>query len=440
MGPAARATSLRAKVRAIRVPVLADRFSSRANSVGFLRLLFASAVLLSHAWGLGFGRVSTVEIWARHQWDLGGMSVYGFFVLSGFLITASATKTGVWRYLWHRCLRIYPGLWVCLLVSALVLAPIVALIEYGSTAGLWGAPDGPFQYLHANWTAAMRQYNIHNLFVHTPMARAFGNNAVDGSLWTLIYELICYLGVAALAVTGVLRRAPRMILLLTACFYVVLLRDWLHQTGRYGGPLDHGTLGPFPFAGLLFVSYLILLGFVFLLGASAYLYRDRVPIHPVLAGIAVVVVAVTTRFGGWYPFGLPAFAYLTIFAACVLPRWLHGIGRARDYSYGVYIYAWPVEDFLALLRVNRFGFVVYVAACLAGTLALAVASWHLIERPAMSLKSWSPRPRLKRSAAPVTQTAASAAAAPGEEVQPPAVPKPLSPTATSGAIVAAPAD
>jgi peptidoglycan/LPS O-acetylase OafA/YrhL len=429
-------TALRAKVRAIHVPVLADTFSSRANSVGFLRLLFASGVLVSHGVGIGFGKETGVPAFTRYQWDLGGISVYGFFMLSGFLITASGLKFGVGRYFWHRFLRIFPGLWGCLLVTALVLAPVVALIEYGTTAGLWSAPDGPFAYLWANWFGGVRQYNISNLFVHTPLARVGGGNAMDGSLWTLLYELTCYVGVAALAVTGVLRRAPRMVLLITAVTFAIMLNGYLHQSSPYAGIGGYRNLGPYPLIGSLGVTYLLLNGFMFLLGSTAYLYRHRVPMHPALAGLAALVLLVTTRWGGFYVAGMSAFAYLTMWAACVLPRWLQGVGRARDYSYGVYVYAWPVSELLALLRVGRFGAVVYIGAVFLGTLALAIPSWHLIERPAMSLKSWSPRrPRPKTAAAPVGEIA------PTEEPrQPTPDPKPLSPTAASSAVVGAAGD
>lgn len=416
MRPAAVAASMGAKVRAVHVPVLAETFSSRANSVGFLRLLFASGVLVSHGVGIGFGKETGIPAFTRYQWDLGGISVYGFFLLSGFLITASGLKFSLGRYFWHRFLRIFPGLWACLLVTALILAPVVALIEYGTTAGLWSAPDGPFAYLRANWFAGIRQYNISNLFFHTPLARVGGGNAMDGSLWTLLYELTCYVGVAVLAVTGVLRRAPRMVLLITAVTFAVLLHDWLPQSSPYAGIGAHRDLGPFPLIGSLGVTYLLLNGFMFLLGATAYLYRHRVPMHPVLAGLAALVLLVTTRSGGFVVFGMPAFAYLTMWAACVLPRWLQGIGRARDYSYGVYVYAWPVSELLALLRVGRFGTVAYLAAVFLGTFALAIPSWHLVERPAMSLKSWSPRlpqrkARVAAAGAGVVPAQASAPAA-----------------------------
>jgi peptidoglycan/LPS O-acetylase OafA/YrhL len=87
---------------------LADRYSASENNLGFLRLVLATAVLVAHAWPLGFGVPSLGLSATRGQTDLGTVGVFGFFVLSGFLITGSALRFSLPRYLWHRFLRIFP--------------------------------------------------------------------------------------------------------------------------------------------------------------------------------------------------------------------------------------------------------------------------------------------------------------------------------------------
>src|SRR6185369_11978709 len=96
---------------------------------------------------------------------------------------------------------------------------------------------------------------------------------------------------------------------------------------------------------------------MFLLGGAFQLYKDRLPMHPwLLAGAAVVAVG-TALTGGFVVLGLPAYAYLLIGAACYLPKWLQGVGRKRDYSYGIYIYAFPMQQLVALLVGVRYGIV-----------------------------------------------------------------------------------
>src|SRR3712207_945390 len=77
---------------------LADEFSTRANSIGFLRLVLATSVLVAHAAPLGYGETNYGHSWTRNQFELGGFGVYGFFVLSGFLITASGMRFTLPRY------------------------------------------------------------------------------------------------------------------------------------------------------------------------------------------------------------------------------------------------------------------------------------------------------------------------------------------------------
>ena len=126
---------------------LADEFSPRANSIGFLRLVLATSVLVAHA---GAARLRRANYGLRghpRPARLRRLGVYGFFVLSGFLITASGMRFSLPRYAWHRFLRIFPGFWVCLVVTAFVIMPLVALYERDTLAGFWNHPNGPFDYI-----------------------------------------------------------------------------------------------------------------------------------------------------------------------------------------------------------------------------------------------------------------------------------------------------
>jgi peptidoglycan/LPS O-acetylase OafA/YrhL len=168
-------------------PTLSQVYSPTANAVGFLRLSLAYVVLVSHTWPLGFGARNPLLAQTHGQTDLGTLAVYGFFVLSGFLVAASGRRLGGRRFWWHRFLRIFPGLWVCLLVTALVIAPCVAWYEHGSLVGFWSAPDGPLRYLRADWWSGMRQYPISGLLSTVPYARVTGVvGPFNGSLWSLM--------------------------------------------------------------------------------------------------------------------------------------------------------------------------------------------------------------------------------------------------------------
>ncbi|GIG44269.1 hypothetical protein Dsi01nite_023100 [Dactylosporangium siamense] len=358
---------------------MADRYSPRANAFGFLRLCLALAVLIGHSWPLGAGRPTPGLGLSHGQTDLGSLAVSGFFVLSGFLVSASAARLGFVRFAWHRCLRIFPGLWACLLVIAVV-------------AGCFASFSASVTFALNNALGQPHQWGIGTLFGDNPYGRlTAGGSVVNGSLWSLPFELFWYGVFTALTACGVVRRSPRLILLLTAGAYGVLLSDFLHQLpDPHTVPHPRGSVGPIPLFGALDTQLLVYLGFLFLLGASAQLFQHRVPVHPLLIVAAAAVLLATLRLGAFHLLGSPAFAYLLLCAAGTLPRWSHRIGRGHDYSFGVYIYAFPTQQVLAALGVHRWGLPAYIAVSVVATTLLAAASWHLVERPALTLKHWTP--------------------------------------------------
>lgn len=369
------------------LPTLAGRFDGRANSIGVLRLTLAFAVLVAHCWPLALGRSMLGSAETREQADVGRLAVYGFFVLSGFLVTGSALRSSVLRYFWHRALRILPGLWVCLLVTALLMAPAIAYHEWGTLDGFWDHPRGPLRYLQSNWLFAMDQWTISGILKDVPYGQGTDDGgAINGSLWTLRYEVVCYLMLAALMAAAALARARGTVVLLLVGVYSIVVEDFLRGDGWVVLPAGHGILGPYPVFGSFSKQQVIYLAVPFLLGAVARLFAHRVPMTGWLAAVAAVGVAVTARFGAFFVVGVPLLAYLLLYLAVGLPRRLHPVGRERDYSYGIYIYAFPVQQVLASAIGVEYGFVTYVVAAVGGTLVLAALSWHLVERPAMALK------------------------------------------------------
>ncbi|MEU7586596.1 acyltransferase [Micromonospora sp. NPDC049230] len=393
---------------------LADLLSGRSNGIGLIRLCLAVGVVLSHSKPLGFGAADLGYTLTGRQTNVGTMAVYGFFVLSGLLITRSARRTGLIRYAWHRALRILPGLWVCLLITALVIAPLVALREHGTTAGYFdnpGEPGGPLAYLRGNWWTGVEQYGIHDLFIQsTPWGRKTSTSVFNGALWSLKYEMFCYVVVGVLAATAVLRHARRFVLVLTVVLYLSILQDWVN-TGQISGPASTaGWTFDAPLVGPMSFHYIVYLGFLFALGATFDLYRERVPISDVLGIGAAVALGLSLLVGGFFVIGLPAFAYLLVWLSVRLPRQVHWVGRKNDYSYGIYIYGFIFQQLMASLGWNRWGYVPFAAMSVAVAFAAAFLSWKLVEQPALRLKDWTPGFVARRSSqrVPVEQQTAVA--------------------------------
>ncbi|WP_051813949.1 acyltransferase, partial [Kitasatospora sp. MBT63] len=381
--------------------------------MGALRLVFATAVIFSHAPGLGYGRDYPGVHFSRGQTSLGPMAVCGFFVLSGLLITRSAQRLSVGRFMWHRLVRIMPAFWLCLAATAFVVAPILAHHERMSLTHLFDHPRGPWHYIQANWSLGINEWGISDLLGHN-----IHPGALDGSLWSLGIEMLCYLTVAGLAAVGVLRRARWVVLVLLGAAYLhlfLLALDYPHLKAPFYAPYQTGWV--LPFLGYMSAENVIPLMFIFGLGAAAQLYRDRIPLNAPLALCALVAMAVTMRYGAFVLVGVPAFAYLVIWFALNTPRPLTRIGARADFSYGIYIYGYLAQQCLVAFHWNRWGITTFNAVTVALTVCAAVVSWYLVEKPALRMKNLSYddlgrfRARLvrRRTAATATTTATATA-------------------------------
>jgi len=330
------------------------------NRFDILRLLAAWLVLLSHCFPLG-ARPKSEPMMSTLGFDtLGGVGVGIFFVLSGYLVTLSLERSPhLLEFARRRVLRIYPGLIAICLVCVFVLGP---LLTSWPTATYWRHPV-TLQYL---WTATAWD-------IHYPLPGVFANNpmsAINGSLWSLPYEITCYLVLAGLSLLpGALKVKVSLAAMVLAA--MLLARP---------PSLD-------PFALFLQLDYYhAKLGLLFALGAVYACWRAHM--RPMLwHALPMLVAALLLPHGVWqlllYVMGLGT---LTLWLALV-GTWLPRVPpRMGDWSYGAYLYGFPVQQVLAHFKWHEISFVGYVVACTVITFALAGLSWHLVEKQALRWK------------------------------------------------------
>ncbi len=337
---------------------LGDAAHGRDNNFNLIRMLAASAVLVSHAWPLVYGAGVIEPLEALTGQTLGSFAVYVFFALSGFFISASfAGSDNVSAFLAARCLRLFPGLAVSLLLVGLVMGPVVTSLpvtQYLVDPETW-------TFLLRNLTLFSAQYTLPGVFEANPYP------AVEGSIWTLIQEVLCYGLVFLAGVSGLLGRRGYMSGALVA--YGLL---WL---------------GPVVFPMQLHPKLVQLhdLSLPFVIGMAFWLWRDRIPLS--LAGnAALLALAYATRAT---PLGVPALmlflTYATFWLGHVPQGWLRRYNWFGDYSYGMYIYAFPIQGLVVWL----FGTTtptLHIALAFPITLFLSVLSWRFVERPALHLR------------------------------------------------------
>jgi peptidoglycan/LPS O-acetylase OafA/YrhL len=369
---------------------LLDSFHPKHNSFGFLRFTLAALVLVSH--GLPIGNFSDDDpfiLYTHHGTTLGTLSVAGFFALSGFLITRSYLSTGsIWRYMWHRFLRIFPGFWVCLIVTAFGFAPLLALIERGTLDGFFSASvDSPFQYIGVNFLLLMRQWSISGLPLSS---HHIAPDSFNGSLWSLIHEFICYVGIGTFGILGILARRRRWIVLCGTLFL------WLLQFLRLHAPDSVPMI-----TNHLFIENFLRYAPFFFAGSVLYLFREKIPFSSSLCALLLVIYLLGSGFGiiqhgVTYTRELEALTlpYIMIWLALRLP--FQNFDKRGDFSYGFYIYAFPVQNIMTALGVNHYGFTLYTLICLLCTLLFAVPSYFWVEKPMLDLKHYYGMSALRR--------------------------------------------
>ncbi|MGY4648857.1 acyltransferase family protein [Mycobacterium sp. URHB0021] len=344
--------------RYLTATTLAATFDPRANSLNALRLLFASAVIVSHSWPLT-GREPQPHFGGAY---LGSWAVFGFFGISGFLITRSRLNGRPARdFYLARGLRIMPAFIVALLVVAFVFAPLSELFD---PIAVWH-PVSSITYVLHNLPlyppAPFPQPGIADTLANVPFPRNW-----DGPLWTLYWEAWCYIGIGVMA-----SLLPRKALpIATVIGFVVLTGVAL--AGRFGAPIPEMT------------QLIVWMIIAFISGMLLLLFGDRIRVNAVHIATAIVVFAVAIAVNLGPHLGALPMAYLVLVLGNVLP--LSKVGAKFDISYGVYIYAWPVQQLVVLTGGARMPLIAYILIVFIGTLPLAFLSSWLVEPPAMRLK------------------------------------------------------
>ncbi len=346
------------------LPKTAETARHTANNFDFLRFFLAVMVIYSHCFALcNLPEWEPLAQLTRQQTSLGAIAVKGFFTISGFLITASWLRSRGFRdYLQKRILRIYPAFVAVCLLCALVVGPLAA--------------DSAIAYFHGfralgfvRHMLLLDKLALPTTFTHNPQP-----NQVNGSLWTIKIEFECYLLAALLGAFQAFKQRimPLGLLLLGS---LALLFSTLPAATPILSRLPASFTEHF-----LFFLY-------FLAGMVFFLYRDRIVYRPAWLLGAILLLALASRTNHLEALIPLPLVYVVMYAAFRGPTFLAAFGQKRDLSYGLYLYAWPVQQLLVTHLHGAWRPYVLFLTAFPLTLACAWASWHLIERPCLNLKS-----------------------------------------------------
>jgi peptidoglycan/LPS O-acetylase OafA/YrhL len=327
-----------------------------ANSLDSLRLLAALMVLYSHQYVL----LGLAEPWFLGLKTFGTAGVSIFFFLSGFLVwTSWARDPNVRRFFLRRSLRIFPALWVVTLASVFLLGPAASALPVGD----YFASPSTWRYLQT--LVLVSPNTLPGIFLGNPMP-----SVVNGSLWTLPVEFLCYVSVALVGICMAIVKAPRAMTIVGALLGVVLLAS-------FGGRI----------IGHRFAPHLEMVA-LFWWGVFYGYCRQTTPGIPAAVLSAIAFIGFTW-FGshGLKGAGMLVCAATMVHVAMSLPHGAKWSRRLGDLSYGVYIFAFPVQQWgVQWARQQNWSFAASLFLSVTATLLLAYASWHLVEQRALRFK------------------------------------------------------
>jgi len=340
-----------------------DTLKERANNFTLLRLLAALAVLYGHSYALSLGTgggedpVSNllIRFWGE---SLPALAVDLFFVTSGFLVTASyLQRDSLFAFIEARALRIYPGLIVAVLFCVFVVG---AFVTTESAANYFSAPSTWSYVKHNSLLLNGIQFDLPSVFVSNPYPVS-----VNGSLWTLPVELWMYFWVAVLGSLSLLKgdKAFNAIFLVLCLMYAQSSNNFFIVSEPRNAQL----------------------ALLFLTGGFFYVNRSKIPLGFVTFVVLCVLVYLTTeyRFSGFIK--AICFAYTVLLLALHPKLRMPSMDHWGDISYGLYIYAFPVQQTVAFLIPQVRPLSMFMLSTVI-TVALAILSWRFVEKPAIKLK------------------------------------------------------
>lgn len=347
----------------------------KTNNFDFLRILFASFVIITHSYPLSGQEECDIfcQVFDGQQ-NLSYLGVRGFFAISGYLIFHSLMNSpSIQNYLWKRVLRIYPAL-----IIALLFSTIIGYFAYSGVSNYW-SNSSTWTYLPKNLASfffSVYQTKIEGVF----SSNRYGAT-INGSLWSISYELAAYI----ILIPFFFIRNKKMFIvystLITSIILIIMATFFPNRGGNYNifsyifglghnlmmNVYSYFVVGCFlaaikiekfstSYRNILLISSSIILFVSLLLGFFRVVEHLFYPVIVILIGIS-----------SWYP--------------------VNQIGqKIGDLSYGFYIYSFPIQQMIEYLWKPTPLHMIFISFLF--VIPLAYLSWHYIEKPIMKYKNW----------------------------------------------------
>lgn len=304
--------------------------NNRNNSLNFLRLIFATFVLIMHSF----------YMLSSNMWDhlpycvcyVVSLAVPMFFVVSGYLITASAMKNDFKTYFKKRLARIYPAYFLCIVLIVVFFAPAVFFVANGYF--------NLFDYIcQADSPVKFFIYNLPLIYIKPNIGHTLSFIGLDhwnGSTWTIIFEFCCYIGMILIVflLTKIKIKKNNFPKLIFGIYLLLILFS-----------LFYPKVDNLPIEKFNWIVYGAYFFSIFLGGSFVYLIKDKIEFSSIKIMLAsfifcIFVMAFLPSYWAIEISAIPmTYIILSLSMMIKSPKFI----QKNDISYGVYLYAWPTQ-------------------------------------------------------------------------------------------------
>lgn len=332
--------------------LLANAMRRGNNNFDLLRLIAAIMVIVGHSFALVpiEGEFDPLQRWVGITYS-GALAVKFFFFLSGLLVTNSLMqKSDIVDFVVMRTFRIIPAIAVCSATLALLIGPFFTINTN------YFANSEVYKFIIGN-TLINIHYNLPGVFTNLPF------NSVNGSLWTIPFEVCAYIAVTGLFLIGALKNKH-----VAAGICVFFITDsLLPQGGFFLYFFNNPEIRYLPFS--------------FALGALCAIYKDKISLSYELS-LGLMLLS----YVFWDTIGQHAFFYAAVFFTALFVSTWHPVVKLTprwDISYGIYLYGWPAQQIISstMPGLPRW---IDITTTIALSAVCGCISWVLVERPTLS--------------------------------------------------------
>ncbi len=337
-----------------------DRSGGRPAGFDYIRMVLSCGIVVWHSFDVTLG---PLVLWHSPWWIVGRVLVPAFFALSGFLVAGSLERCRtIGGFLYLRAIRIFPALIVEIILAAVVLGPLATSLPLRQ---YFADPEMHAYLLNC---LGIIHFTLPGVFTHNPAA-----DMVNRQLWTIPYELKCYVVIAVLGLVGVTQRRGLflafMLAVQAACVVLFIRRFGMGDDIAQGS----GQLLGFFLAGVLF-----------------YRLRARIAYDGRLFLLSLVLSAAALSFYQGYYLAVLPLTYATVFLGLTDPRRVWPL-ETGDYSYGIYLYGYPVQQAVVASGLVPLLPLANLAVSLPIIFAIAACSWHFWEKRMLGLRRYRPQ-------------------------------------------------